>query len=175
MLSYYTAVTGVSPYERHYHSKPLVDRFWDKVAIPESPESCWLWTGGLNYGDHGYGVFGLADRSVGAHRFSWELHFGPIPEELWVLHSCDNPPCVSPFHLFLGTNSDNCRDSVRKGRWGDRRAKVRGHKLTIEQVRQIKETLLGEHWRGQDADLASQWGVSRILISQIRRGKTWVL
>ena len=83
--------------------------------IPEPNSGCWLWFGG--YGQKGHGVFrGHGGRQIQAHRFQWEFIFGSIPEGLWVLHKCDNPPCVNPEHLFLGTCQDNHDDMIRKGR-----------------------------------------------------------
>jgi len=73
---------------------------------------CWEWQG---YGDR-YGVLNVKGRATKAHRLSWELHYGPIPSKLCVLHSYDNGKCVNPEHLFLGTQKDNIHDAIRKGR-----------------------------------------------------------
>jgi hypothetical protein len=87
-------------------------RFWLHV---EKTDGCWIWTGSSN--DAGYGVVWTDDKIlVGAHRFSYELHNEPITGGLFVLHRCDNPPCVNPEHLFLGTAADNVHDMIRKGR-----------------------------------------------------------
>jgi hypothetical protein len=103
----------------------LAKRFWAKVKkdgpIPSHvPElgPCWVWIGSPD--KHGYGLLFVAfpHRYVPAHRVSYELNVGPIPEGLFVLHRCDNPPCVRPDHLFLGTKSDNSRDMHQKGRAG---------------------------------------------------------
>lgn len=88
---------------------------WSK-AEAEPNTGCWLWPG---EGPHGYGR--LRRRTLGpgqhyAHRAAWIIHYGPIPSGLWVLHRCDNPPCVNPGHLFLGTADDNNKDRDRKGR-----------------------------------------------------------
>lgn len=96
---------------------PLADLFWHLVD-KRGPDDCWPWQGSLYVG---YGRIKDGQRGrVGAHRVSWELHHGPIPDGLWVLHRCDNPPCVNPAHLFLGTPGDNVRDMHAKGRWSRR-------------------------------------------------------
>lgn len=106
---------------------PPEKRFWAKV---NKTDRCWLWTGAG--GEKGHGVFSWDGRQGGAHRFSWELHKGPIPDGLHVLHNCpdgDNPACVNPAHLWLGTIADNNRDMFAKGRGavGDQHpARLRG-------------------------------------------------
>lgn len=92
--------------------RPLSERFWERV---DKSGECWVYTGYTN--PKGYGVVGLESGNKFAHRVAWELTNGLIPDGLWVLHRCDNPPCVRPEHLWLGDNTDNQRDSVRKGRW----------------------------------------------------------
>jgi hypothetical protein len=87
-------------------------RFWPRVR---KSTGCWEWTGG-RYKSGGYGQFKASVGQVRAHRFSWELHNGPIPDGMWVLHRCDNPPCVRPEHLYLGTVRENVRDMIERGR-----------------------------------------------------------
>jgi hypothetical protein len=112
-------------------------RFWRHVR---KNAGCWEWTGGTAVG---YGSFGINRRTmVGAHRFSWELHFGPIPPGLYVLHHCDNRLCVRPDHLFVGTARDNTMDMVRKGRHGLVRGEFNANaKLTRTQVEEIRATV----------------------------------
>lgn len=86
-------------------------RFWLRVR---KTKTCWLWTGLVN--EWGYGMWGVKHWPRSAHRMSWQITHGPIPKGLKVLHHCDNPPCVRPDHLFLGTDKDNHDDMVRKGR-----------------------------------------------------------
>lgn len=84
--------------------------------VPEPNTGCWLWTAALN--TYGYGKMGRTreEGPEGAHRIAWRLLKGPIPLGMFVLHRCDMPACVNPEHLFLGTQADNIRDSVIKGR-----------------------------------------------------------
>lgn len=119
---------------------PIEKRFWSKVN--KHPD-CWLWTG--NRLKAGYGKFMISSKNgmTTAHRVSWMLHRGPIPDGMFVLHSCDNPPCVNPDHLFLGTHTDNMKDCMSKGRFrgGTNPSHGESHyatKLTEESIKQIR-------------------------------------
>jgi hypothetical protein len=107
--------------QRKIYAHNASERFWKFVKIGSENE-CWLWMGGTT--PAGYGRFDFANRNnkVGANRFSYELAFGKIPSDLCVLHRCDNPRCVNPNHLFVGTHLDNTQDAIAKNRWGDRRS-----------------------------------------------------
>ena len=92
---------------------PVTERFWQYV---HKTEACWLWTGVKD--GNGYGMIQdtSAGRALRAHRVSFEMAYGPIPEGKIILHECDNPPCVNPKHLRCGTKRDNALDAVAKGR-----------------------------------------------------------
>ena len=93
--------------------KTLPEFFWKRV---KKTQICWIWTG--RFDGVGYGIIqlGRGEKRKGAHRASWELHYGKIPDGLMICHHCDNPSCVRPDHLFLGTQKDNLQDASRKGR-----------------------------------------------------------
>lgn len=105
----------------------LEDKFWLKV---KKTESCWNWISSLN--SRGYGVFYYNKTVSLSHRVSWKLKNGEIPEKLFVCHHCDNPKCINPSHLFLGTQVDNMKDCSRKGRLKNQKKVYckRGHSLS---------------------------------------------
>ncbi len=92
---------------------PGRDRFWQKIAVGDV-DSCWEWQRFRN--PLGYGRFRFEGKTELAHRIAWELTHGEIPVGMFVCHSCDNPPCCNPAHLWLGTNAENIKDAARKGR-----------------------------------------------------------
>jgi len=153
-------------------SETILERFWPKVSkdgpIPERcPElgPCWPWIAGTDI--FGYGIIAIGGHRIGhercgvaAHRVSWMIRFGVIPEKFCVLHKCDNPPCVNPEHLFLGTKGDNWRDMLAKGR-----QVVTVRKLTDEQAREaltMTETM-------SDGDVAAKFHVNPGTIWFIRK------
>jgi hypothetical protein len=93
------------------------EQIFAKHCVPIELEKCWEWQGYLNESGYGFTrIGGRGGKAWLAHRLSWEIHNGQIPDGLHVLHKCDNPKCVNPNHLFLGTNLDNILDRVKKGR-----------------------------------------------------------
>jgi hypothetical protein len=127
---------------------------------PEPNTGCWLWTAGVNR--DGYGQFGAPDGSHAAHRYSLELVNGPIPDGLYVCHKCDQPACVNPDHLFLGTQTDNMHDAAVKGRTRGGVPKLSKTDLTA---------ILAARGAGDGCRLVGRrFGVSQMTVWKIWRG-----
>ena len=113
----------------------FINKFWSRV---NKTETCWNWTGPRDKKGYGLGIYNKG-RQPRIHRQSYELNIGPIPQGLHVLHKCDNPSCVRPDHLFLGTNFDNIQDRNKKGRMNHAKGEQVSHcKLTPQQVLEIR-------------------------------------
>lgn len=155
-------------------------RFWDKV---KKGDSCWEWQAAQD--GFGYGRFGFRGCNQRAHRVSWILHFGSVPIGLCVLHKCDNPRCVNPEHLYLGTKKDNARDRERRERGnhasgsrhgchthlGMRRGSRNGRaKLDPKKVRSIRKKYEGGV---RKIDLARLYDVSDAVINSVVQRKSW--
>ncbi len=153
-------------------SRTGLQRFWDKVSLT-SKESCWIWTGAKTR--QGYGSFVVRSRpfeTMLAHRVSWELHNGPIPGGMQVLHTCDNPPCINPAHLYLGNNDDNVADRMEKGRHvsvgvlGERNPQAKINRFDVLTIRE-------EYTPERRKSLALRFGISEGHVVRIARGKSW--
>lgn len=146
---------------------PMEDRFWAKVKKTKS--GCWLFISAK-----GGGAYGMLSVPKGeeflAHRISWTLHNGPVPEDMFVLHMCDVPKCVNPDHLFLGTHQDNSDDKLSKGRhcFGETSPISPFDNETILRIRK-------EYSGGgiSQLKLANRYGVHQTAISAIVRRATW--
>lgn len=150
----------------------LAERFWSKVDR-RGDDECWPWLAAR--GHAGHGNFWLNGTYTSAHRVAWALTFGPIPDELWALHRCDNPPCCNPAHLFLGDAAANNRDCRMKGRARNGSRPPRGSaspraRLTENDVISIRSAAASGV--AQKA-LAVQYGVSAAHVSQIVLGQAW--
>jgi len=150
------------------------ERFWKHV---DCSGDCWLWTG-PRHSRTQYGFFRQGSRqelssiSTYAHRVSWELTRGPIPEGLCVLHKCDNPPCVNPEHLWVGTHTDNMRDMMSKGRHVAHPGEANGSaKLTPEQVRDIRRRYVPR--KVSLRSLAEKYHVSESLVHALVTRRLW--
>ena len=150
-------------------------RFWSRVDRSAGGDACWPWLGGRD--QDGYGTFYVGTVANGrAHRLSWEFLHGPVPAGLFVCHKCDNPPCVNPAHLFVGTVKDNNRDRANKGRHGwfvpapRKGAAQHASKLTDSDVIDIR-TLRTMGARA--CDLRREFGISGNTLYGILNRKGW--
>jgi hypothetical protein len=151
----------------------LQAQFWKRIRKGVTEDDCWSWDG---FKSSGYGQYtSMRDRYqtvLRAHRFSFELHHGPIPKGLDVMHACDNRECANPRHLSVGTRKENLRDMVAKGRHGGPRnwkgEAVNTAKLTAQDALAIRQ-------RGNESRraLAREFGVNRRTILHIINGDTW--
>jgi hypothetical protein len=150
-----------------WNFESLADRFWSKV---EKTDGCWIWKAGRSVG---YGSFLYGGKCTTAHRVAWILTFGDIAEDVVVCHKCDNPPCVRPDHLFIGTDKDNSDDKIQKGRqgraFGSRNA---NHRLTFAKAQEMRSLYATGEW--SIAKLAEAFGVSKKPAWQVVHNVTWL-
>lgn len=149
--------------------KSFAERFWSKVDA-SSLTGCWIWLGG--HTNVGYGLIRAPEgkRNMLAHRASYEMHHGPIPDGMLVCHTCDNPRCVRPDHLFVGAPKTNTQDAVRKGRISHGVGRPLA-KLTDEMVRQIRARYAPGY--GNAARLGREYGVDGQTIRDAALGLAW--
>lgn len=145
---------------------PLEVRFWAKVV---KTSSCWLWKGATN---RGRGAININGKPRFASLVSWEMACGPIPDGMKVCHKCDNPLCVRPDHLFLGTQKDNIHDAINKGRWKlppvKKGESSPSAKLNWEAVRAIRNNKKDTY-----KTLSESYGVCIATIGNIKNNKVW--
>lgn len=151
-------------------SLPTAERFWPKVI---KTDGCWLWKAGKRV--KGYGsIREQRGRYLLAHRYSYELHNGPIPVGMCVCHACDNPSCVNPDHLWLGTNNQNVRDSVLK----HRRANMAGErnprcKISPEKAKQIRKLYASKRAKGPE--ISQMFNLALSQVYRIIKGTGWTI
>ena len=151
----------------YYIRGNIMDRFWSKV---DKTGDCWEWTGATV--PFGYGMYKFKGKSCHAHRVSYELQYGEFDETLMVLHKCDNPPCVKPNHLFLGTQKDNMQDRDRKGRNNQVKGELQPmSKLKEHEVLEIRRKYIPLKYGIRR--LALEYRVSHSTISNIIKNKSW--
>lgn len=158
-------ITGFFSEERSVRFVDIntINRFWSKI---EKGESCWNWKSAIQ--SKGYGSFSIGGKTFSAHRISYELSKGKIPEGLCVLHKCDNRRCVNPEHLFLGTTRDNSLDMVKKGRMSPNFITRKLNRNQVEMVR-----LMYQQSKTPYRKIGSLFGISPRTVGAIINYEIW--
>lgn len=152
-------------------SQKKLNWFWKKVRKAGENE-CWVWTACINNDGYGSGQDPDTKKTVRSHRASYEIHFGEIPPGKLVLHKCDNPPCVNPSHLFLGTQRENVYDCIRKNRrallFGEAHGRAKLKERTVKLIRELHNDY------GIPITPLSEWfGVRKQSVKKILENKNW--
>lgn len=150
-----------------HRARPAIERFQENIGKPDE-NGCWPWIGGGV--SRGYGSF-VSDsgKRMKVHRYAWELVNGPIPYGLCVLHKCDNPSCVNPHHLFIGTLDENSKDMINKGRScrGERHPNSKLTENDVASIRTLRDNGLSY------SDLARRFCVNQTAIAKIVKRENW--
>lgn len=148
--------------------RPLAERFWEKVD-KRSPDECWIWKG--NKSPQGYGFIVTDQKMYRSHRVCYELCNGPIPKGMYVCHRCDNPQCVNPSHLWLGTPAENNRDRANKKRnnhtFGELHPSAKINSADVVEIRKMAEQGVRQR------DIATLYGITQHSVWSIIHRKTW--
>jgi len=143
----------------------ILNRFLSKIN-QQTSTGCWEWIAGKH--KFGYGMFWVNGKTIPAHRVAYKLFIGDIPESLSVLHKCDNPTCVNPEHLFLGTQMDNMKDMNSKGR----RKSICGEQLPQTKIN--SDIVLDIRKKAQSQrNYATQYNISQSTVGEIQRNLIW--
>ena len=157
--------------DKRVSKREPIERFMDKVQIV-AESGCWIWTGSVDKNGDGYANFSIKRKAIKAHRASWILHHGVIPEGMLVCHVCDVKCCVNPSHLFLGTPKDNTQDMIRKGREkhvrGEASPRAKFSESTVRQMRADYKSSGVSY-----ADIGRKYGTSRGYAAQIINNEAW--
>jgi hypothetical protein len=148
---------------------PFKPRPFDDLYIPEPNSGCWLWLSGIN--NKGYGIREVGGRRKLAHRISYEMFCGEIPDGLCVLHRCDTPLCINPRHLLLGTKLENTRDMDAKGRRVN--TPQLGSKHGMAKLTEADVIAIRNDPRMPQSLIAKDYGVTKEMIYNIKKRRNW--
>lgn len=147
---------------------PLEENFWSHV---QKTDTCWFWTGAKDHNGYGRLISRLLPKpQICAHRFSYEMRYGPISKGLYVCHRCDNPACVNPDHLFLGTQTENMADAKQKGRTrhGSNHWRSKLDEQKVKRIFELRQTGMTHK------AIANDLGVTPMAVGRVLRNQAWL-